>query len=111
MASAYGFPFSSAQGVIFALSDKARRDRTQSFGDWTVEVRKDVTFVCARTDRQHSAAPMLEMVGEAHEATEQLLDMIAVEERTSLLCVEPHNNLAWRTSPQRMKAVLRGAIT
>ncbi|MCZ2157123.1 MAG: hypothetical protein LC114_25045 [Bryobacterales bacterium] len=58
MAGAYGFPFLSAQGVVFVLDDKARRDRQQQFGDWTIEVRKDVAFVCARTTERDVIAEL-----------------------------------------------------
>jgi hypothetical protein len=111
MATAYGFELKSPQGVIFTLSKKAKRDRRQQFGDWDVEVRKDVAFLCARTDLPNANTPMDDMIMGGHDAAEQLLDIIAVEERTPLLCVEPHNNVAWRTSTQGLKVILTGAIT
>jgi hypothetical protein len=111
MASAYGFELNSSQGVIFALNTNAKRDRKQRFGDWDVELRKDTAFVCAWSRQQNTGVPMEELVIAAHDAAEQLLDIVAVEERTALLCIEPHNNVAWRTSPNGIKVALTSAIT
>ena len=89
------FELKAAQGVIFALSTKAKRDRIQRFGEWELELRNGASFVCARTEKRIRYA-IKNVITEGHEATEQILDIVAVEERTALLCVEPHNNIAWR---------------
>src|SRR3954467_10848656 len=98
MATAYGFELKSGWGVIFALNNEAKRNRIQRFGDWEVELRRDVQFVCARTDKVNAGIPKMDMITEAHEFAEYMLDIVAVEERAALLCVEPHNNVAWRIS-------------
>ena len=111
MASAYGFELKAAQGVIFALNINAKRDRIQRFGDWEVELRNDVPFVYARTKKPNSSKPMMDMITEAHDAAEQILDIVAVEERAALLCVEPHNNVAWRMGQNGLKVELTSGIT
>jgi hypothetical protein len=111
MASAYGFELRSAQGVVFALSTNAKRDRLQTFGEWEVELRKGVPFACARTQKPNPGEPIVDMVAEAHDAAEKLLDITAVEERAALLCVEPHNNAAWRVGQNGLKVELNSSIT
>jgi hypothetical protein len=111
MASASGFDIASGQGVIFALGAKAKHDRVQTFGPWEVELRKGVGYVCIRGPVLNLNDPMSEMVGAAHEAAQELLDIAAVEERAALLAVEPHNNVAWRTGPHGLKVEITSSIT
>lgn len=111
MATAYGFELKSGWGVIFVLNSDAKRNRIQRFGDWEVELRREVPFVCARTDKVNAGIPMMDMITEAHEFAECMLDIVAVEERAALLCVEPHNNVAWRISQSALKVELTSAIT
>jgi hypothetical protein len=51
------------------------------------------------------------VVDAAHDVAQNLLDIVAVEERASLLVVEPHDNLVWRTSPHGLKVQLTSSIT
>lgn len=111
MASAYGFDIAPGQGVIFALSATAKRDRVQTFGLWEAELRKGVGYVCVRGPVSNLNDPMSEMVESAHEAAQEALDIVAVEERAALLAVEPHNNVAWRTGPHGLKVELTSSIT
>jgi hypothetical protein len=112
MAAAYGFDITSGgQGVIFALTTNAKRDRRQTFGPWEAELRKSVGYVCVRGTASNLNDPMSEMVDSAHEAAQEMLDIVAVEERAALLVVEPHNNVAWRSGPHGLKVELTSSIT
>ena len=112
MASAYGFDMlPGSQGAVFALSGAARRDRRQSVGRWEAELRKDASFVCVWSTVLNLNDPLSEVTDAAHELAQELLDIVAIEERISLLLVEPHDNLVWRTSRHGLKFELTSSIT
>ena len=112
MASAYGFEIASGgQGATFALSGTARRDRRQSFGPWEAELRKDCAYDCVQSPVLNLNQPLDDMIGAAHSVAQDLLDILAVEERTALLIAEPHDNLVWRTGLHGLKLQLTSSIT
>jgi hypothetical protein len=112
MASAYGFDIGpGGQGAIFALSASAKRNRRQTFGAWEAELRKDSDYVCVRGSVLNLQEPLADVIEAAHGVAEDLLDILAVEERNALLVIEPHNNLVWRSGPQGLKLQLTSGIT
>ena len=112
MPSAYGFDIASGgQGVIFALDGRARRNRRQNFGPWETELRKNTAYVCLRSEALNLNSPLADVIEVAHGVSQDLLDIVAVEERNALLIIEPHNNLVWRTGPQGLKMQLTSALT
>ena len=112
MPSAYGFEIApGGQGTVFALSGNAKRNRCQHFGSWEAELRKEVPYVCIRGVETNLNEPLSEVVDAAHGVAQDFLDIVAVEERSFLLVVEPHDNLTWRTGPHGMKLQLTRSIT
>src|SRR3954447_13844346 len=112
MPSAYGLEIApGGQGVLFALSGNAQRDRRQTFGSWEAELRKGSPYICVRGAVQNLSKPLSDVVEAAHEVAEDFLDIVAVEDRASLLVLEPHNNLVWRTGPHGLKFQLTSSIT
>lgn len=112
MASAYGFDIApGGQGAIFALSGSARRNRRQTFGPWEAELRKGIAHLCVRGPVLNLNEPLTGVVQTAHSVAQDLLDIVAVEERTALLVIEPHDNLVWRTGPHGLKLQLTNSIT
>ena len=110
--SAYGFDLSSGgQGVIFALSGTARRNRRQTFGPWEAEVRQDNAYVCIRSPVLNINEPLAKVIEAAHDQAQNFLDIMVVEERNALLIIEPLNNLVWRTGPYGLKLQLTRDIT
>jgi hypothetical protein len=110
--SAYGFEIvPGGQGVIFTLSGNAKRDRCQAFGAWEARLRRDIPRICVRGSAPDLREPLDEVIKAAHEIAQELLDIVAVEERTSLLITEPHNTVTWRTGPHGLKVQLTEAIT
>src|SRR5687768_10985452 len=104
MALAYGFDIASGtQGAIFALSGGARQNRRQAFGPWEAELRKDSSYLCLRSRVLDLNEPLTSVVETAHDVAEDLLDIVAVEERNALLVLEPHDNVVWRTGPHGVK--------
>jgi hypothetical protein len=112
MPRAYGFDITSGgQGVVFALNSAAKRDRLQAFGSWETQVRKGRSYVCVRGPVLNVNEPASSIVEAADAVVQQFLDIVAVEERTPLLTVEPHDNLLWRTGPHGLKLQLTSSIT
>jgi len=112
MASAYGFDIAlGGEGAIFALSGAARRDRRQTFGSWEAELRKDAAYVCVLGPATSLNRPLADVIGAAHVIAQDLLDIVAVEERTALLIAEPQDNVVWRTGPHGLKLQLTSSIT
>lgn len=113
MALAYGFDIAPAggQGAIFALSGPGRRNRRQTFGPWEAELRKDNAYLCVRGPVLNLNQPLADVVGAARDVGQDLLDIVAVEERTALLIAEPHDNIVWRTGPHGLKLQLTSSIT
>jgi len=112
MASAYGFDIAlDGEGAIFALSGAARRDRRQTFGSCEAELRKDVANVCVRGPATNLNRPLADVIGAAHVVAQNVMDIVAVEERTALLIAEPHDNVAWRSGPHGLKLQLTTSIT
>lgn len=111
MASAYGFHLTAGQGTIFSLNAVAKRARCQAFGSWEAELREGVPYICIRGPVLDLNRPLTEVLKAAHEIAQVMLDIVAVEERNSLLIVEPHNNVTWRTGPHGLKTQLTLAIT
>jgi hypothetical protein len=112
MASAYGFDIApSGQGAIFALSVGASRNRRQTFGIWEAELRKDSTYLCVRGSVSNMKEPLADVIEAAHGVAEDLLDIVAVEERNALLVIEPYNNVVWRSGPHGLKLQLTSGIT
>jgi hypothetical protein len=112
MASAYGFDIAQdGEGAIFALSGAARRDRRQTFGSWEAELRKDAAYVCVRGPATNLNRPLADVIDAAHSVAQNLLDIVAVEERTALLIAEPQDNVMWRTGPHGLKLQLSSSIT
>jgi hypothetical protein len=86
MASAYGFDIApDGEGAIFALSGAARRDRRQTFGSWEAELRKDAAYVCVRGPATNLNRPLADAIDAACSIAQNLLDIVAVEERTALV--------------------------
>src|SRR5437867_8806516 len=103
MASVHGFNIAlGGQGATFALSGTATRDRRQSFGPWEAELRKDCATPASNLGIESEPAPQ-RRDRRRHSVAQDLLDIVAVEERTALLIAEPHDNLAWRTGPHGLK--------
>jgi hypothetical protein len=112
MPAAYGFSIPPrGQGVIFALNAPARRDRVQTFGHWQAELRNGTSYICLSAPVADLQKPLSTVVDAADAAAQQFLDIVAVEERSPLLTVEPHDNLTWRTSPHGLKYQLTSSIT
>lgn len=112
MASAYGFEIApGGQGAVFALSGSARRNRRQTFGPWEAELRKDSAHLCVRGPVLNLNEPLAGVIQAAHSVAQNLLDIVAVEERSALLVIEPHDNLVWRTGPHGLKLQLTSSIT
>ncbi len=112
MASAYGFDIApDGEGAIFGLSGAARRNRRQTFGSWEAELRKDAAYVCVRGPATNLNRPLADVVDAAHSVGQNLLDIVAVEERTALLIAEPRDNVVWRTGPHGLKLQLTSSIT
>ncbi len=110
--SAYGFEIArGGQGAVFALSGNAKRNRCQPFGSWEAELRKDSPYVCVRGVVSNLNEPLSDLVEAADGVAQDFLDIVAVEERASLLVVEPHNNVVWRTGPHGLKVQLTSSIT
>lgn len=65
----------------------------------------------AREPKSQTRTPVVDTIADAHDTVEKLLDIAAVEERTALLCVEPHNNVAWRIGQTGLKVELTSGIT
>ena len=104
MASAFGFEIAlGGQGVIFRLSDKARDDRRQTFGSWEVELRKDSDHIAVRSAITNLAQPLDDVIESAHNVAQDLLDIVAVEERDALVVTEPHDNVVWRSGSHGLK--------
>ncbi len=111
MPSAYGFPIASGtQGALFGLSGNALRDRRQTIGPWEAELRKDSPYVCIRGQVLNLQESLDEVAHSAHDAAEELLDIVAVQERACLLVVEPHDNFSWRAGPVGLKVQLTKSI-
>ena len=111
MASAYGFDIApDGEGAIFALSGAARRDRRQTFGSREAELRKDAAYVCVRGPATNLDRPLADVVDAAHSVAQNLLDIVAVEERSALLIAEPRDNVVWRTGPHGLKLQLTSSI-
>jgi hypothetical protein len=112
MASAYGFDIPpDSQGVIFALNGTGRQDRRQTFGPWQAQLRKDSAYLRVGGPVLDLNESFAEVIAAAHEVAQRLLDIVAVEERTALLIVEPHDNVMWRAGPHGLKLQLTSAIT
>ena len=112
MPSAYGFEIvPGSQRVLFALSGNAKRNRCQPLGSWEAELRKESPYVCVRGVVSSLNEPLSDVVDAAHGVAQDFLDIVAVEERASLLVVEPHNNVVWRTGPHGLKVQLTSSIT
>lgn len=111
-AAAHGFEIvPGGQGVIFTLSGSPKRDRNQAFGSWETQLRRDIPRICVRGNMPDLQEPLDEVIKAAHEIAQELLDIVAVEQRNSLLIIEPHNNVTWRTGPHGLKVQLIDAIT
>jgi hypothetical protein len=111
MASAFGFDVGTrSQGAVFALSAPAKKNRSQTFGAREAERRKGVGHLCVRSDAPDQNKPLSTVAEATHPVAEDFLDIVAVEERTSLLVVEPHDNVVWRTGPHGLKAQLTTSI-
>lgn len=107
MASAFGFQITAGgQGAIFALSGTAKNDRRQTFGNWEVELRKNSAYVGVRSGLSNLHQPLDEIMPQAHNVVQNLLDIVAVEERNALVVTEPYNNVIWRTGPHGLKLQL-----
>ena len=112
MASAYGFAIPpGSQGAIFALSGPGRRNRRQTFSPWEAELHKDSAYLCVRGPVLDLNQPLATVIAAAHVVAQDLLDIVAVEERAALLIAEPHDNLVWRTGQHGMKLQLTSSIT
>lgn len=104
MASAFGFEITlGGQGVIFRLSGKARDDRRQTFGLWEVELQKDSDHIAVRSAITNLAQSLDDVIESAHDVAQDLLDIVAVEERDALVVTEPHDNVVWRSGPHGLK--------
>ena len=96
---------------MFALSGAARRNRRQTFGFCEAELRKDAAYVCIRGSAANLNRPLADIIAAAHSVAQNLLDIVAVEERTALSVAEPRDNVVWRTGPHGLKLQLTSSIT
>lgn len=104
MASAFGFEITlTGQGAIFRLSGKARDARRQTFGPWEVELRKDSDHIAVRSAIANLQQPLDEVIESAYNEAQDLLDIVAVEDRDALVLIEPHDNVVWRTGSHGLK--------
>jgi hypothetical protein len=83
-----------------------KRDRIQAFIPWEAELRKGSPYNCVRGTVSDLNKPLAAVAAAAHAAAEEFFDIVAVEERSSLLLVEPHDNFVWRTGPHGLKVQL-----
>ncbi len=112
MPSAYSFTIPpKGQGAVFALDRQAKRNRRGTFGVWEAEVRKDSSYMCVSGPVSDLNEPIPRVADAAHEVAQHLLDIVAIEERTSLLVVDPHDNVVWRNGPNGLKVQLTSSIT
>lgn len=104
MASAFGFEVSlGGQGVIFGLSGKARDDRRQTVGPWEIELRKDSDHIAVRGATSNLQERLDHIIESAYDAAQDVLDIVAVEDRDALVVIESHDNVVWRTGPHGLK--------
>ena len=75
------------------------------------ELRKACAYVCVRSEVSDLQQPIASVIEHAHGVAQNLLDIVAVEERNPLLLIEPHNNVVWRTGPHGLKLQLTSGIT
>jgi hypothetical protein len=54
--------------------------------------------------------PLDEVIEASHVVTQDLLDIIGVEEGNVLVVTELHDNLVWRTGPHGLKLQLTSSI-
>lgn len=112
MATAFGFDLAqAAQGVVFRLNIPAKLDRRQIVGDWEVELRSGSRNVCVRGGVPDQAKALDTIAAAAHPVAEDFLDILAVEERTPMLIVEPHDATVWRQGAHGLKVQLTASIT
>jgi hypothetical protein len=104
VASAFEFEITlGGQGAIFHLSGKARDDRRQIFGPWEVEVRKGSAYIAVRSATSNIQQSLDEVIEGAYDVAQDLLDIVAVEDRDILVVIEPYDNVVWRTGPHGLK--------
>jgi len=104
VASAFGFEVSlGGQGVIFGLSGKARDDRRQTVGPWEIELRKDSDHIAVRGATSNLQERLDHIIESAYDAAQDVLDIVAVEDRDALVVIESHDNVVWRTGPHGLK--------
>ena len=86
MATAFGFDIGAApQGAAFALSTPAKSNRRQAVDGWQVEMRAGSTHLCVSGGAPDQTKPLDTIVASAHPVAEEFLDILAVEERNSVL--------------------------
>ena len=111
VASAFGFEITLGEhGAIFRLSAKARDDRRQTFGPWEVELRTDSEYIAVRSATTNLQQSLDDFIESAYNVAQDLLDIVAVEERDCLVVIEPHDNVVWRTGPHGLKLQLTSSI-
>lgn len=104
MASAFGFEVSlGGQGVIFGLSGKARDDRRQTVGPWEIELRKDSDHIAVRSATSNLQERLDHIIESAYDAAQDVLDIVAVEDRDALVVIEPYDNVVWRIGSHGLK--------
>ena len=70
-----------------------------------------MSHLCVRGDTPDQNKPLSTVAETSHPFAEDFLDIVAVEQRTPLLVVEPHDNVVWRTGGHGLKAQLTTSIT
>lgn len=104
MASAFGFEITlGGQGVIFCLSGSARDSRRQTVGSWEIELRKDSDRIAVRSATSNLQQGLDHIIESAYDVAQEVLDIVAVEDRDALVVIEPYDNVVWRTGPQGLK--------